>query len=215
MPRGLPPLPLPTDNLQWSPNVQQAYTYMTETFRHASKVLSQDADANRLRFHAELATQELVPILQALETHAVEENIPLEWIFSCTEVVGSLIVDLCHAQETAVAREEAHVAFVEPVTVVRTGKRGRPRKQLNPQLVAEALASHRKITLTKLAEIMGIDRKTLAKHLKANGVMYRFTDLSKAELDALVKSFRTAKPDSGLRYLIGFLRRHGLRVQKR
>ncbi|KAJ7158389.1 hypothetical protein C8R43DRAFT_867095, partial [Mycena crocata] len=66
-----------------------------------------------------------------------------------------------------------------------------------------------------LAEIMGVSRPTLLKHLKAHGVLHKFTDLSKAELDALVKSFRTAKPDSGIRYLIGFLRRHGLRVQRR
>lgn len=104
MSRILPPLPLPMENAQWSPNVHQAYDYLTETFRHASKVLSQDADANRLQFYAQLATQELVPILQAMEDHAVEEHIPLPWILSCTEVVGHLIADLCHAQETAVAR---------------------------------------------------------------------------------------------------------------
>jgi hypothetical protein len=76
---------------------------MTETFRHASKVLLQDADVNRLRFYAEKATEELVPILQAFEEHA-EEHIPLPWILSCTEMVGSLILDLCRAQETATSR---------------------------------------------------------------------------------------------------------------
>ncbi|KAJ7779769.1 hypothetical protein B0H16DRAFT_1237239, partial [Mycena metata] len=67
----------------------------------------------------------------------------------------------------------------------------------------------------KLAKILGVDRPTLIKHLKANGVYSNFTSLSKSELDTLVKSFRTAKPNSGVRYLIGFLRWHGLRVQKR
>ncbi|KAK6977121.1 hypothetical protein R3P38DRAFT_3126081 [Favolaschia claudopus] len=43
----------------------------------------------------------------------------------------------------------------------------------------------------------------------------KFTQLSKADLDQLVKSFRKAKPDSGIRYLVGFLRCHGIRVQKR
>ena len=111
--------------------------------------------------------------------------------------------------------EETNVAFVEPVTVVRTGKRGRPRKQVNPDFLAEALSSHRKITITKLAQILKMDRGLLTRHLKAHGVMYKFTDLSKTELDVLVRSFRAAKPDSGLRYLIGYLRRHGLRIQKR
>ncbi|KAJ7094251.1 hypothetical protein C8R43DRAFT_827209, partial [Mycena crocata] len=67
----------------------------------------------------------------------------------------------------------------------------------------------------KLAQIMGISRPTLIKHLKAHGVLYKFTDLTRYQLDALVKSFQDAKPDSGVRYLIGYLRRHGLRVQKR
>lgn len=100
----LPPLPplLPTQ--QWSPNVHNAYQYMTKMFHHASKVLTEDADASRLRFHVETATQELVPILQAFEKHAAEEQIPMSWVLSCTEVVGNLIVDLCQAQETAVTR---------------------------------------------------------------------------------------------------------------
>jgi hypothetical protein len=76
------------------------------------------------------------------------------------------------------------------------------------------MASHRKISVTALAELMKISRPTLIKHLKENGVYHKFTDLSKSELDALVKSFRNAKPDSSLCYIIGFLRRHGLRVQK-
>ncbi|KAJ7016856.1 hypothetical protein C8F04DRAFT_901190, partial [Mycena alexandri] len=66
-----------------------------------------------------------------------------------------------------------------------------------------------------LAKILDVSRPTLIKHLKAHGVLYKFTDLSRSELDALVKSFRDSKPDSGIRYLIGHLRRHGLRVQKR
>jgi hypothetical protein len=111
--------------------------------------------------------------------------------------------------------EETHVAFVEPVTVIRTGKRGRPRKQVNPEFIAEALSSHRKITITKLARILNMDRGLRTRQLRASGVMHKFTDLSKTELDALVRSFRTAKPDSGLRYLIGHLRHHGLRIQKR
>ncbi|KAF8119403.1 hypothetical protein EV363DRAFT_1178089 [Boletus edulis] len=34
-------------------------------------------------------------------------------------------------------------------------------------------------------------------------------------LDALITSFKQRKPDSGIRYAIGFLRRQGVRVQYR
>ncbi|KAJ7140650.1 hypothetical protein C8R44DRAFT_866356 [Mycena epipterygia] len=141
MSRTLPPLPPHPYGEQWSPNVYHAYQVMTDTYRHAAKVLLQDTDANRLRFHAENATDELVPILEAFETHAAEEHIPLPWLHLCTEVVGGLIVDLCHPQEMAATKEERNVAFVEPVILVEEGKRSRPRKQLNPQFVAEAMAS--------------------------------------------------------------------------
>ncbi|KAJ7146579.1 hypothetical protein C8R44DRAFT_591430, partial [Mycena epipterygia] len=66
-----------------------------------------------------------------------------------------------------------------------------------------------------LAQAMGISAPTLRNHLRANGVDTKFAALSKTELDALIKSFCNAKPDSGVRYLIGFLRRHGVRVQRR
>jgi hypothetical protein len=77
---------------------------MATIFRHGAKILLQDADANRLQFHVENLTNELVPILQALEVHAEEENVPIPWIHSCTEHVGHLIVDLCAAQEAALIR---------------------------------------------------------------------------------------------------------------
>jgi hypothetical protein len=55
---------------------------------------------------------------------------------------------------------------------------------------------------------------TLRYYLKLNKVDYTFSTLSNADLDMLVKSFHSARPDLGLRTLIGFLRSHRLRIQK-
>jgi len=52
-------------------------------------------------------------------------------------------------------------------------------------------------------------------YLKKYQVDYKFSDMSNEDLDLLVKTFRAENPDSGIRYLIGFLRRHGVHVQKR
>ena len=71
-----------------------------------------------------------------------------------------------------------------------------------------------RITLSHLADILGIHRHTLRTYLKHYKVDYQFAALSDAELDILVKTFRSVKPESGIRYLIGFLRWHGLRLQK-
>jgi hypothetical protein len=51
-------------------------------------------------------------------------------------------------------------------------------------------------------------------YLKQYKVDYNFSDLSDQDLDLLVKSFWAENPDSGIRYLVGFLCRHGLCIQK-
>ena len=76
------------------------------------------------------------------------------------------------------------------------------------------MSPKRRITLSHLADILGIHRHTLRTYLKHYKVDYQFAALSDAELDILVKTFRSVKPESGIRYLIGFLRWHGLRLQK-
>jgi hypothetical protein len=96
--------PLPSGHGPWASNVHEAYKFMLDNFHCTSSIFQQDADAKRLKFHTENATKVLVPILQAFETHAAEENIPLGWVHECTEVVGELIVGLCQAQETTLVR---------------------------------------------------------------------------------------------------------------
>ena len=63
----------------------------------------------------------------------------------------------------------------------------------------------RRISVSKLAKMLGISRHTLIARMKENNVYYKFSKLSRARLDTFVKQFRAEKPDSGIRYLIGFL----------
>ncbi|KAJ7437665.1 hypothetical protein B0H11DRAFT_1635487, partial [Mycena galericulata] len=65
----------------------------------------------------------------------------------------------------------------------------------------------------KLAKILGVSRHTLIARMKEHNVYSKFSTLSRDGLDAFVKKFRAEKPDSGIRYLIGFLRTQGYRVQ--
>jgi len=69
--------------------------------------------------------------------------------------------------------------------------------------------------MTKLAGLLGISRHTLRARLRENNVDNKFTALSDNDLDLLVRTYRATKPDAGIRYLVGFLRRHGLKIQKR
>ncbi|KAG6806418.1 hypothetical protein H0H92_011419, partial [Tricholoma furcatifolium] len=69
--------------------------------------------------------------------------------------------------------------------------------------------------MTEVSRMLGIHPRTLKRHLIANGIPYKFSTLSDADLDNFVKTFKSTRPNSGIRYLIGSLRNHGLRVQKR
>ena len=81
------------------------------------------------------------------------------------------------------------------------------------EFLREAMDPRRRIPLIRLAKKLGIHRNTLRYYLKAYNVDNQFSVISDANLDTLVKTFRETKPDSGLRYLVGFLRQHGLKVQ--
>lgn len=113
------------------------------------------------------------------------------------------------------SRETSNVEIPQPVIIERTGKRGQPRKRINVEFLREAMNPTRRITLTALAKAIGVHRHTLRAYLKLHNVDRKFSQLSDQDLDILVKTFRSEKPESGIRYLIGFLRRHGLRVQRK
>ena len=119
------------------------------------------------------------------------------------------------AADELLFRDQATIEYVNPITRIKTGKPGQPHKQVNASFLREAMSSKRRISQTKLAKILGIHRHTLHHYLLSHGVYYKWTQLSNSDLDILVKTYRTTKPDSGIQYLIGYLHSHGIRIQKR
>ncbi|KAF9246835.1 hypothetical protein BU15DRAFT_24425, partial [Melanogaster broomeanus] len=65
----------------------------------------------------------------------------------------------------------------------------------------------------KLSWLVGVHRNTLRYYLKKYNIDYQHTPITDGELDLLVRHFRNIKPQSGLQYLSGSLRRHGLCIQ--
>ena len=98
---------------------------------------------------------------------------------------------------------------------MRTGKAGRPKKVINLEFLRTATAGDRQIRISELAKAIGVHRNTLSLYMKQHGVMRQYSNLSNKDLNILVKTFKSQKPESGLRYLIGFLWQHGLQVQRR
>jgi predicted transcriptional regulator len=111
-------------------------------------------------------------------------------------------------------RETSNIVFPEVVEVLHTGLPGRPRKDVSADVLQEAMRPGRKIKISHLAAKLHIDRKTLRNNLKRQGIDYGFTEITDDELDALVREYQSAHPDSGYSYVYAFIRRHNVRIPK-
>ncbi|KAI5988898.1 hypothetical protein EDC04DRAFT_2531522, partial [Pisolithus marmoratus] len=65
----------------------------------------------------------------------------------------------------------------------------------------------------KLAHVLGVHRNMLCHYMKNYSLECKYTDITDPDLDHLLAEFKKRRPESGVRYIIGFLWMHGLRVQ--
>ena len=110
--------------------------------------------------------------------------------------------------------EASHISYVQPIEVEHNHRPGRPRKRPNIAVLQAVMAPGRHISISKLARLLGIHWHTLRSYLKEYHIDHRHTPLPDETLDQLIHHFRSIKPRSGIRYLTGSLRQHGLRIQR-
>ena len=60
---------------------------------------------------------------------------------------------------------------------------------------------------------MKVHQNTLKLYMKRHNVEHQYSALSNANLDILTKRWQEERPESGIRYLVGFLHRHRLQIQ--
>ncbi|KAK7030025.1 Integrase catalytic domain-containing protein [Favolaschia claudopus] len=210
-PASLPLLPDTPDDFNWHPDVLEAYRTLETAYDNAANLLRhEEPDPLRLRVHSEQIVGRLLPIVQALVPEVGDEP----WIDSVVNSFAQISVDLEHSAAIADGVERSRIRRVVPVRVELSGRRGRPRKLVDPVWLADAYSERRKLTLQTIANALGMHRNTLRNYLKYYNVYQRFTDISDNDLDILTKQFKRDRPKSGLRYLIGFLRTHGVKVQQ-
>lgn len=107
------------------------------------------------------------------------------------------------------------MSSINAVVITPTGGRGRPRKLISATYLQDALGPTWNIPAKKLASSLGIHQNTLAHYSS----MYKikrpmFSSISNADLDKIVKDFKTERPSTGIRYLRGHLFQLKIRVQK-
>jgi hypothetical protein len=103
---SFPMLPKADVNHPWSAAVHKAYHIMSDTHSHILRVLRQeDPDPVRLNQHTSTIIYDTLPILEALETEALESRsehcLPTEWLESCAVALGHLLVETMSGAETA------------------------------------------------------------------------------------------------------------------
>ncbi len=96
-----------------------------------------------------------------------------------------------------------------------TGRRGRPQKVPDRKLLEEAFAPNRNITVKELAQKIRVHRNTLSSYLRQYEITPRqYAGISDEDLDVIVQQYREERPQSGIRYLQGRLRKqHSIRCR--
>lgn len=99
-----------------------------------------------------------------------------------------------------------------PVTRVHSGRPGQPRKVIDEDWLRQALQPANCLSKTKIAKLCGVDRKTVQKAIKDYKIDTGFTQMTTDDLDELVELYRAWKPDSGYRYILGWLQSNNIKV---
>jgi hypothetical protein len=189
-------------------------------------------EAHRLQQYGNAIITDAYPVLLLLTESAESEAIPLEWIEQlATEFTTLLeliedqwmsVKDECVSSITAkinlnhmVFRSASNVTIPQPIYTTRTGKRGQPKKRVDPKVLHEAFQKGRRIPIKVLAGILGIDPKTLRSQMDELDIDSGYDKISDEELDTLVRQYRQENPGGGRSYIIGRLRAaHSLRLQR-
>ncbi|KAF5350426.1 hypothetical protein D9758_012442 [Tetrapyrgos nigripes] len=210
---SLPPLPIPRHRSSQPANVVQADQTLRDIYRSAISVLSLPSiDPRRTEYHLQTIARDAVPLLITVEDSSGSSELK-KWVYECAEEFGALCIRLAEAGAQP-DEENPNIHFINPVTTVRTGKRGQPRKVINPSYLRKAMNPKRRIPITVLAKALKVSTKTVMSSLKQNNINYKPSRISDRQLDDVIKTFQQKKPRSGEQYLTGYLRRSGLKVQR-
>ena len=229
----MPLSPLPHSEQPWSIAVHTAYQKLYQIYHTGSSYIDVgNVEAHRLQQYGNAIISDAYPLLLLLTESAGDESIPLEWIEQLAteftallevideqwmsvkdEYVSSIMAKI--NLNCIISRSANNVTIPQPIHTTRTGKRGQPKKCVDPKVLHEAFQKGRRIPITVLASILGIDRKTLRTRMQEVDIDSGYDEISDEDLDTLVRQYHQENPGGGRAYILGRLRSaHSLRVQR-
>lgn len=99
------------------------------------------------------------------------------------------------------------------VHVHRSGRRGRPKKIISREFLEEVFTPHRRLNQSAIGRSIKVGRHTVRKYRKLYGIPHSYANITDAELDRLVREYKSPLPKNGWRYVIAHLATKGYKVQ--
>lgn len=232
MPLRLPPLP--ESQRPWSIAVRNVYQQLYQIYLTGSSYIDMGSiEAHQLQQYGNAIIMDAYPLVLLLTESAESELIPLEWIEEVATEFTTLLERMEEQWTTAkdeyvvlslmakfnlnskAFRSTTNVTIPQHVYTTHTGKCGQPKKRVDPKVLHEAFQKGRRIPTSVLANILGIDRKTLRVQMQEMDIDSSYDEVSNEELDVLIQQYRQENPGGGRAYIIGRLRAvHSLRIQR-
>ncbi|KAL4065547.1 hypothetical protein V8B97DRAFT_1875227 [Scleroderma yunnanense] len=190
---------LPPSATSWPANLLTAHHALSDIYWHALQVWTQEEnDPLCLEYHLGCLESNAIHLLMAIKGDPIGTKLS-QWLLQTTELIGKL--------------SDENIQIPQPVTEVHTGLRGCPSKIIDDNFLQEAFSNSRQIMCTELAHTLGVHRNTLCIYMQCHNIEQKYTEISDVDLDNLVSEFKKRQPESGIRYIIGFMRTHGVHVQ--
>ena len=175
----MPLSPLPQSERPWSIAVHTAYQKLYQIYDTGSSYINVgNIEAHRLQQYGNAIITDAYPLLLLLTQSTESESIPPEWIEQLATEFTALL-ELIDEQwmsvkdeyiscimakinlNCMVSRLASNVTIPQHIHTTCTGKRGQPKKCVDPKVLHKAFQKGRQIPITVLASILGIDQKTL------------------------------------------------------
>jgi len=231
IPPTLPPLPH-APSVPWSAGVVEAYRGLAAGFLASRRALDLDeSDPIRLGHHIKHAETFMTSIINVLGSQA-DNPLPPGHIREVKDSFRLLIDGLHVAHDQAKSEyispqfyggllltpyhsEASKVTKIRLIAVERSGGRGRPKKVILEAFLREAFRPGRNISIPQLASSLGVHKNTVKRYMSQYKIERQpFSTISDLSLDELIGDYKEAHPNTGIRYIRGYLTQQGMRVQR-